>query len=249
MKALPLNIAHRGFSAKYPENTLLAFDEAMRAGADGFECDLRLTSDGHVVVFHDDDLKRLCGRSGSIESMTLKEVAELKIFKREPVPTLQDLLHHFHTTRINLEIKKSNRDDVVVEAVLRTLTKVRPQGDILFSSFSPDVLRALKVMNSKRALGRHGLLVETSRLGDLPEMSLELQTDTWNVPKQILTAPWAKRWAGSKVPPMWIWTVDEPDQWNAVLGSSLPFEAVITNKPDSLKAFLSTQRVATTDQR
>ena len=70
----PLAIAHRGFSSDYPENTSLAFRKAIEAGADGFECDLRLTADGHVVVFHDDDLKRLCGRDGCIEKMNWADI-------------------------------------------------------------------------------------------------------------------------------------------------------------------------------
>jgi len=234
-----LNIAHRGFSSKYPENTLLAFREGMQAGADGFECDLRLTADGHVVVFHDDDLKRLCGQKGSIESLPLSEVRKLRVFGREPIPTLEDMLLEFHTTRINLEIKMSQRDAVVVETVLRTLTKVRPSGEILFSSFSPEVIRSLNVMNKDHSLGKHGLLVETSCLALLPEMSAELQPSTWNVPKQIMNAPWDKRWGLEMTPPLWIWTVDEPDQWARVLRSPLPFEAIITNKPDALSSFLA----------
>lgn len=233
-----LNIAHRGYSAKYPENTLLAFDEGMRAGADGFECDLRLSSDGHVVVFHDDDLKRLCGVKGSIEQMTLKEIKELRVFSREEIPTLEELLQNFHTTRINLEIKKSGRDSVVVEHVLRVLTKQRPKGPILLSSFSIEVMQALAVMDANRTLGSHGMLVSTSHIEDLPKISQNLECDTWNVPRQILSAPWSRRWKNVEIPPLWIWTLDEPDQWKSVMSSSLPFEAIITNKPSALAEYL-----------
>ncbi len=234
-----LNIAHRGYSAKYPENTLRAFDEGMRAGADGFECDLRLSADGHVVVFHDDDLKRLCGVKGSIEQMTLKEIQSLKVFSQEAIPTLEELLQNFHTTRINLEIKKSNRDAVVVEQVLRILTKQRPRGAILLSSFSLEVMQALSVMDAKRTLGDHGMLVSTSHIADLPRISQKLSCDTWNVPRQILSAPWSKRWKDIGIPPLWIWTLDEPDQWKSVMDSSLPFQAIITNKPRALADYLT----------
>lgn len=236
-----LNIAHRGFSANFPENTLVAFDEGLRAGADGFECDLRLTSDGHVVVFHDDDLRRLCGRPGSIDLMTLEEVKLLRVFGREPVPTLEEVLHQFHTTRINLEIKKSSRDAVVAETVLRVLTKTRPKGPILISSFSLEVMKALSVMDPERRLGDHGMLVTTSHIRDLPQVSEGMSFETWNVPKQILSAPWLKRWENVSIPPLWIWTLDEPDQWNAVFASKLPFEAIITNKPDILSRYLRTK--------
>lgn len=218
---------------------MLAFHEAMKAGADGFECDLRLTADGHLVVFHDDDLQRLCGCTGSIETMSLSEVQKLRVLKTEAVPTLDQLLNDFHTTRINLEIKHSSRDAIVTEAVLRALTKIRPTGEILISSFSPDVLKSLNTMDSQRKLGALGILVETSHLEDLPNLTDDLHPQTWNVPKQVLNQPWHLRWKDFKVPPLWVWTVDEPHQWQSILQSKLPFEAIITNKPDALHQFLS----------
>lgn len=233
-----LNIGHRGFSSKYPENTMLAFEEAFKAGADGVECDLRLSADGHVVIFHDDDLKRLCGRSGSIEQMTLSEIKKLKIKNSEKIPTLEDFLHSFHTSILNLEIKKSTRNVVVTESVLRILTKVRPEGRLLISSFDPEVLESLHLMDEKRRIAELGILVETPHLARLPEASKRLSAQTWNVPKQILNSPWADRWKGQNIRPLWIWTVDEPHQWEEVCNSKLPFEAIITNKPDALKSFL-----------
>lgn len=234
-----LNIAHRGYSSEFAENTMRAFDEGLRAGAHGFECDLRITSDGHLVVFHDDDLKRLCKKSGSIETLTLKDIQSLKVFEKEPIPTLDEVLTTFLTTTINLEIKKSTRDVVVVEQVLRAVTKIRPQGRILFSSFSIEALRALNVMDESRRLGGLGILVESRELAKLPELAQEIHAQTWNVPKQILSAPWQSRWKGVSVPPLWTWTLDQPDLWSQVLKSPLPFEAIITNKPAALSDFLA----------
>ncbi|MBN8554823.1 MAG: hypothetical protein J0L93_05205 [Deltaproteobacteria bacterium] len=233
-----LNIAHRGYSSAFPENTMLAFDEAMKAGADGFECDLRLTSDGRVVVFHDDSLKRLCGVEGSIEKSTWQDLQNIRVKKKEKIPLLEEMLSTFLTTRINLEIKASSRDAIVVENVLRVLTKVRPQGEIIFSSFSLDALRSLQVMDGKRNLGRLGILVETKDLSHLEKISNELKPDTWNLPKQVLKSPWGKRWSKENIRPIWTWTLDEPDEWTQVLKSKLPFEAIITNKPAALKSFL-----------
>ena len=55
-------IGHRGWAAKYPENTLLGFQKAIDAGATMIELDVQLTSDNHLVVFHDETAKRLCDR-------------------------------------------------------------------------------------------------------------------------------------------------------------------------------------------
>src|SRR5688500_15634289 len=69
--------ARRGASALAPENTLAAFDLARTGGADGIELDVRLARDGTVVVFHDRDLMRLCGRDGCIEDLSASDRAAL----------------------------------------------------------------------------------------------------------------------------------------------------------------------------
>src|SRR3954468_22406160 len=71
--------AHRGDSAHAPENTMAAFDKAVAAGADGIELDVRFDGDKNVVVFHDSDLKRLCGRDGRIEDLSSAERATLRV--------------------------------------------------------------------------------------------------------------------------------------------------------------------------
>ena len=58
--------AHRGYSAKYPENTMIAFKEAALAGADGIELDVQLTKDGEIVVIHDDKVDRTTNGTGYV---------------------------------------------------------------------------------------------------------------------------------------------------------------------------------------
>ena len=69
--------AHRGYSAKFPEGTKRAYLEAVTAGADGFECDVRLTRDNEIVCFHDRTTKRLAGVSRTVSRSTLVELQEL----------------------------------------------------------------------------------------------------------------------------------------------------------------------------
>lgn len=95
----PLVIAHRGFSAQYPENTLAAFRAAFDAGADVVETDVRLTKDGVLVLSHDADLKRCSNGQGGVASMTLAELRQYDYgswrdpkFKGEPIPTLEEAL-------------------------------------------------------------------------------------------------------------------------------------------------------------
>jgi glycerophosphoryl diester phosphodiesterase len=86
-RARPRVWAHRGASAHAPENTLAAFELAKTAGADGIELDVRLDGDGTVIVFHDDDLRRLCGRPGRMEHLSAAERKTLRVGGERRSPT------------------------------------------------------------------------------------------------------------------------------------------------------------------
>ena len=92
--------AHRGFSHEYPEGTRAAYEGAVRAGADGFECDVRLTRDNKVICFHDRTTKRLTGTSKKIARMGVEEIRSLY-----DAMTLNELL--------DLAIKE--RKDILIE--------------------------------------------------------------------------------------------------------------------------------------
>ena len=64
------NFAHRGFSGKYPENTMLAFQKAIEVGADGIELDVQLTKDGEVVIIHDETIDRTTDGKGYVVDYT-----------------------------------------------------------------------------------------------------------------------------------------------------------------------------------
>jgi glycerophosphoryl diester phosphodiesterase len=73
----PFVVAHRGASVDYPEHTLAAYDLALKEGADGVECDVRLTSDGHLVCVHDRRVDRTSTGAGLVSEMTLAQLGEL----------------------------------------------------------------------------------------------------------------------------------------------------------------------------
>ncbi len=85
-------IAHRGLSALYPENTLLAFQKALESGADGIETDLRLTKDDEIVLFHDKDLMRVSGHNDAVETLTREALKRFDVGLGERIPTVDELL-------------------------------------------------------------------------------------------------------------------------------------------------------------
>lgn len=91
-----MNIAHRGFSSQYPENTILAFQKALDIGIDWMEFDLQVTADHHVVVMHDKTVDRTTNGNGRVSDLTLAQVKELDAgshldpkFAGERVPTFE----------------------------------------------------------------------------------------------------------------------------------------------------------------
>ena len=109
----PLLIGHRGYPARYPENTLAAFTGAMDAGCDMIELDVTLTRDRRVVVIHDDTLDRTTNGSGSVRDRTVEEIRRLDAgswfdprFAAERVPLLDEVIAlTAGRCMLNIEIK------------------------------------------------------------------------------------------------------------------------------------------------
>ncbi|HWU90653.1 MAG TPA: glycerophosphodiester phosphodiesterase [Kofleriaceae bacterium] len=132
--------AHRGDSAHAPENTMLAFEKAVAAGADGIELDVRFDGDLNVVVFHDDELDRLAGRPGRMDALPAAERAKLRV-RGEPVPLLAEVLAAFDTD-IDVEIKatRMGRSGELARATARVIRASGRADRVLVSSFDPVAL-------------------------------------------------------------------------------------------------------------
>ena len=107
------NFAHRGFSGKYPENTMLAFEKAIEAGADGIENDVHLTKDGVLVIIHDERVDRTTNGVGWVKDFTYEELAKLdasytfKEYGFQHIPTLREYMELVKDKDIitNIELK------------------------------------------------------------------------------------------------------------------------------------------------
>lgn len=137
------NIAHRGLYAadqSVPENSLAAFRLAAEHGY-GVEFDVHITADGALVVFHDDDLARMCGAEGAPEDKTLAELSALRLAGTdEPIPTLGEVLAVIAgKTPIILELKRGSRNTALCEGVYAALEAY--DGDVCIESFDPFIVR------------------------------------------------------------------------------------------------------------
>lgn len=169
--ARPLIIAHRGASTYAPENTRAAFELARKMGADGFECDVRLSKDGVPVVIHDDKLKRLAGVNARVGDLTLRALKKLDVgswydrrFAQERILTLEETLALARPRFIAMVELKAVRDARRNLRLALEAARLLDEAVAKACSFSADVCLALKAA--------------------LPDLHVEL----------VAQAPSARRW-------------------------------------------------------
>lgn len=132
-RRFPQAIAHRGFKAKHPENTMRSFKAAVKARAHAIETDIHLSKDGVVVLSHDADLKRCFGVQKKIIDCDWVELSQLRTLQEphEPMPRLLDLLEYITRPGLEyiwvlLDIKLDNNIDDVMRLIAQTIDSVPP---------------------------------------------------------------------------------------------------------------------------
>lgn len=149
-----LIVAHRGFSGRYPENTLLAFQKAIEAGCDGIELDVHATKDGVPIICHDETIDRTTNGSGRLCDFTLAELRQFDAYggfkgqyPRQVLPTFEEYCALVESLPIftNIEIKTDNYYyPQLVEQVLAIIRAHHLEHKVLFSSFNPATILRCK---------------------------------------------------------------------------------------------------------
>ena len=140
------NFAHRGLHSRdksIPENSLAAFERAASAGY-GMELDVQLSRDGEVVVFHDDDLKRVCGVEAKVADLTLEELRKLRLCgTEETIPLFSEVLKCVRGRgALIVELKNGKRNEELCEKTYALLEKY--SGEYCIESFNPFIVRWFK---------------------------------------------------------------------------------------------------------
>ncbi|MEH7354108.1 glycerophosphodiester phosphodiesterase [Neobacillus drentensis] len=135
--------AHRGYSTSFAENTMGAFIEAEKAGADGLELDVQLTKDGEIVVIHDEKVDRTTSGTGFVKDFLYKEIRKLnankKGVKKEVIPSLAEVFEWMKTNKLicNIELKNGLIPyEGMEEKVLQLVRKYGLMDRIIISSFN-----------------------------------------------------------------------------------------------------------------
>jgi glycerophosphoryl diester phosphodiesterase len=234
----PLAYAHRGGALEGLENTMPAFEAALALGFRYLETDARVTSDGVLLAFHDDDLSRTCGRPGRISELPWSEVKTARVGGKEPIPLMEDLLGALPEARINLDAKSDAVVAPMIDVIRRTgsLERVcvgaftdrrlqevrRALGPKLCTSMGPfEVARWLAASFAPRGLG-------------MPKVPVA-QVPLTQGPVPVVTAR-SVRAAAAKGLQVHVWTIDDAAEMDRLL--DLGVRGIITDRPHVLKEVL-----------
>jgi len=235
-------IAHRGYSARAPENTLVAIEAAIEAGADAVEFDLHVTRDGVPVLFHDATLERTTDGEGPLAAMSLDDLRSLDagawfaaFFAGEPVPSLDEALGHIDARlgRVYPEVKGYGRP----EDLDRMVDLVVERGQLDRTVFISMDWPALERMRERHEALRIGYIVEEAtrardglaRAAGDPLALLDFRASL------LLENPDLCDRARDEGVDLAVWTVDDPDEAGRLL--ALGVRRITTNRVSELLAW------------
>jgi len=153
----PIFIAHRGYAAAYPENTLIALDAARQAGAKFVEVDIQLSADQVPVLFHDRNLERLCQQTGAIHNYTFAQLEEFNVtdvenfsaqYANNKITSLQIFINYLKEhpgLNAFIELKRSMIEKFGEERVLKILLPLFDgmKEQISFISYNQSILKII----------------------------------------------------------------------------------------------------------
>ena len=238
-----LNIAHRGFSGYYPENTMLAFRKAIEAQCDGIETDVQLTKDGIAVLCHDETVDRTTDGKGFIKDYSYEELMKLDAginmgeeFRGCGIPTLDEFLEYVKDkdVLINLELKNSiiiypSLENIVIDKIY----KYNLKDNCIISSFNHYSIVTCKQLDSDI---KTGLLYDETLYK--PEKYIEyVGADALHPNFHAIYSEDIIKGIKAKNIPINVYTVnDEKDMINMI---KLGVDGIITNYPDKLKGLIN----------
>jgi glycerophosphoryl diester phosphodiesterase len=243
----PLVFAHRGGAKLGPENTMPAFVRGLAAGADGLECDVRLSADGVAVVVHDATLDRTTDASGPVARLTAAELSRVDATCRfVPMPgvadrparsgivALAEVLAAFPSARLIVEVK----DDSVAlaHAVVETVRRAGAAARVCVGSFhrrvatavrraAPEIATSASLPEARALLYRSWVRWPTLR--HRPFQALQVPETAGRL---RVTSPAFFRQAGREGCVVQVWTIDRPDDVRRLFAWGA--NGVVTDRPD-----------------
>jgi glycerophosphoryl diester phosphodiesterase len=222
----PWIIAHRGFSARYMENTLASVRAALDLGVDFVEIDVQETGDGELIVFHDYRLNRLCGARGRVRDKTLAEIRRLN----PRVPTLRQVLQICRgRARVLLEIKRADPRKVAA-----LIVESRMEDKVVV--FSMSVPRMKVFAEAAPRVSRFGLVARNLRLSFFAFRS-PLTVEGLGLSRRLVRSRRVVRRIHRRGWKLFVWTVNREAGMRKLARWGV--DGIITNHPDRAKSCLA----------
>ncbi|MDE5583006.1 MAG: glycerophosphoryl diester phosphodiesterase membrane domain-containing protein [Ruminococcus sp.] len=225
--------AHRGFSAVAPENTMYAFESAVKAGADYIELDVQLTADKQLVVFHDGTIERTTDGEGKISDYTYEELQEFSAgswfdksgeFDDAKIVLLSDVLETVgNNIMINIEIKNHGKVSETAEKTVETIEAYNLEKSCYVTSFSYSALKTVKKLNPKIKTGLIANVASSTSFAQLKYIDA-VSLNYLFVNQSIVNMAHQN---GKRV---FVWTVDRPADMQHMI--AIGVDNIITNAPD-----------------
>lgn len=226
----PIPFAHRGGASDVPENTMPAFEYAVRLGYRYVETDVQVTADGVLVAFHDNDLRRTCGRPGRISDLPWREVRTALVDGRAPIPLLDELLGEWPELRVNIDCKT----DKAVDALVAALRRHGALDRVALGAFSDARLRRLRAVLGPTVcttLGPGG--VAALKFGTLrTTAAMAAQVPVQQGPLTVTDEKFVQR-AHAKGLAVHVWTIDDAAEMHRLL--DLGVDGLMTDRPEVLR--------------
>jgi len=236
-----LNIAHRGASAYCPENTMAAFKRALELGATAIETDAQMTSDGHLVLIHDEWLTRTTGLNKLVKDVTLEELRRLDAgswfdpaFAGEKVPTLAELLELAKSAGIQVNVELKNGVVLyprIEEAVIEEIRRHGMADRVILSSFNHYSLAKCKQLAPDIRTG----ILYMEGLYEPWEYASRIQAEALHAFHYAVLPEWVAQ-AAERGVVYHPFTVNEPAEMRRLLKAGVA--GIITDYPDRLGELL-----------
>ena len=251
-----LIIAHRGGKGLAPEGTMAAFDKAVSLGAHVLEYDTHITSDGHLVVIHDDTVDRTTNGSGKVNEMTLEEVQMLDAgyhftdengdytFRDKGVylPTIEEVFQKYPNMRHLIELKDTNAPELyeeMIQELWRLIQKYEMEDNVMVGSFTHEINERFEAVSWGQipiGAGEEAVrdfatkhVAYLNGLADSSVDSLQLPTEAEGfdlTTKNMIQSAKARNMS------VYYWTINEKDEMRRLIEKEV--DGIMTDYPDRL---------------
>lgn len=218
-----LKIGHRGAKGYKPENTLASFAKAIELYVDAIELDVHLSSDGEIMVIHDETLNRTTTKTGFVSDYSASELKKLGI------PTLEEVILLVNRRCvINIEIKEATATPKVLQLIEKSVNEQHwKYNQFQISSFNWEALSMVSKINSKIAIG---VLAEAS-IEKALAFAIQIKAHSINPYFKLLNSENVNliHSNGFKI---YTWTVNTPE--DLIFVKSLNVDGIISDFPDRI---------------